>query len=300
METIDEIKTHYRWRLAEDENLKTLAAFGEKYQEEFIEELYAFFANFKDTRKYLPDENVRSRHKAKLKKWFTELFAETHDAEYLRRLYRIGEVHVQIGLPPHYVSASISFVRQFIYGKLQLEFGRTEERDRYMKSVDKLLDVNLDVMTSSYREEELKFYLASGRLQKTLLEIVRKGAWFFDFFRIFAFSLAGAFLVLWVGYEILMIVEGKLDLEHGALSIMGSVLIMFAISELIAEEVRHLRGNPLGLRVYVAVALAALIRKILVVSLDPEKTDEMLVLAVLLISLGGTYWLIRHAESRAS
>lgn len=299
METIEEIKVHYQWRLVEDENLRKLAGFGEKYQEEFIDGLHSYLANFKDTSKYLPDENVRQRHKGKLKKWFVALFAGPHDIEYLRGLYRIGEVHVQIGLPPHYVSAAINFVRQFIHGKLALEYGRSEERDQLMQSVSKILDINLDVMTSSYREEELKLYLASGKLQKTLLEIVRKGSWFFDLFRIFAFSLAGLFLILWVGYEALMVARGEINLEHGALSIMGSVLILFAISELLNEEIKHLRGGALGLQVYMTVALAAIIRKVLVISLDPEKINELQILALMLISLGATYWMIRSADKKA-
>lgn len=298
MESIEELKVHYQWRMEEDQNLRRISWLGEKYQEEWIQGLYDYLANFKDTSTYLPDEQVRERHRAKLKKWFVALFSGPHDGDYLRRLYRIGEIHVQIGLPPHYVSASMNFVRQFILKKLSLEVGDPVERDRIMESVNKILDLNLDVMTSSYREEEMKLYLASGKMQKAVIESLRRGAWFVDLFVIAAFSLVGVFIMGWIGYEALLVVKGDLSLEHGAISIMGSVLILYAISELVGEEIKHIRGAPLGPEVFIAVALAAMIRKILVISLDPEKVNELLIFALLILSLAATYWLIRNVGTK--
>ncbi len=299
METIEELKIHYQWRPEEQELLNGLSWFGEKYQEEWIEGLYSYLANFKDTSKYLPDENVRERHKTKLKQWFVALFEGAYGVDYLRYLYHVGEVHVRIGLPPHYVSASMNYVRQFILKKLTFELGASAERDRLMESVHNILDLNLDIMTSSYREEELKLYLASGRVQRSLIENMRRLSWFFDFFIILAFSLAGLFLIGWISREVLMVLTAQADIQHGALNIMGSVLILYAISELLAEEIKHLRGGALGIDVFVAVALAAVIRKILVISLETGRAQDLLVLALLILTLGATYWLIGKVETRA-
>lgn len=298
METIEQLKTHYRWNAEVDEHLKKLEAFGEKYKVEFIEGLYDYLATFEDTRTYLPDEQVMGRHKDKLMKWFGALFSGRHDAQYMRNLYRIGEVHVKLGLPPHYVNASMGFVRRFIGEKLTLELGRSEERDAVAESVDKVLDVNLDVMTSSYREEELKLYLASGKYQKILIENVRRASWFFDMFIVVAFSVVGLFLITRIGQEMFAVVAGDVALEKGAISVMGSMLILYAISELLGEGIKHIRGGALGLKVFVTVALAAIIRKILIVSLSSEQSQELFVLALLLFSLGVTYWLIRRAEEK--
>ena len=300
METIEQLKVHYQWRLEEEENLRKLSEFGAKYQQEWIGRLYSYLANFPDTSKYLPNEQVRERHNDKLKKWFVALFAAAHDAEYLRRLYRIGEVHVQIGLPPHYVSASMNFTRQFIYDKLAHEPNLPIALDQAVASVNKILDLNLDVMTGSFREEELKFYLASGRIQRLMIETMRRGLWLVDLFIIAAFAVAGLFLMLWIGYEMVLVATGKTTLEHGAIMIMGSVLILYAISELLNEEIRHLRGAALGLKVFIAVALAAVIRKILILSLEPGRTTELIVLAGLTISLAATHWLIIHAENKTA
>lgn len=298
METIEQLKTHHRWNAEVDEHLKKLEAFGEKYKVEFIEGLYDYLATFEDTRTYLPDEQVMGRHKDKLMKWFVALFSGRHDAQYMRNLYRIGEVHVKLGLPPHYVNASMGFVRRFIGEKLTREFGRSEERDAVAESVDKILDINLDVMTSSYREEELKLYLASGKYQKMVIESVRRASWFFDVFIVVAFSVVGLFLIAHISHEVFSVLKGDALFERGAISIMGAVLILYALSELLGEAVKHIRGGALGLKAFVTVALAAIIRKILIVSLSSEQSQELFVLALLLFSLGVTYWLIRKAEEK--
>ena len=298
METIQQLKAHYQWTVQVDEDLKRLQGFGEEYKERFIEGLYAYLANFEDTRHYLPDENVVGRHREKLKNWFVRLFSGKYDTGYMRHLYRIGEVHVKLGLPPHYVTASMNFVRLFLFERLTNAFGCTRERDVLVESVNKILDLNLDIMTSSYREEELKRYLATGRFQKILIENVRRASWFFDFFIVLAFSLVGLFLIARIGLEILSVLRGEMALDIGAIHIMGSMLILYAVSELLAEGIKHIRGGALGLKVFVTVALAAIIRKILILSLAQEQIQELLTLAVLLLTLGITYWLIGRTEAR--
>jgi uncharacterized membrane protein (DUF373 family) len=299
METIEQLKTHYQWNDQVEAHLMKLERFGDKYKAEFIERLYDYLATFEDTRTYLPDDQVMGRHKGKLMQWFAALFARRHDAQYMRNLYRIGEVHVKLGLPPHYVNASMDFVRRFVMEKLTIEFGRTEERDVVAESVNKLLDINLDVMTSSYREEELKLYLASGKYQKMVIENVRRASWFFDVFIVVALAVSGLFLITRISAEVWSVLMGDVSLEGGAVSIMGSMLILYAISELLAEGIRHIRGGALGLKVFVTVALAAIIRKILIVSLAPEQIQELFALTALVLSLGVTYWLIRRAEEKA-
>jgi uncharacterized membrane protein (DUF373 family) len=299
METIDQLKVHYQWNLEVEDHLKRLQEFGKKYQEAFIEELYAYLSNFEDTNMYLPNEQVMGRHKEKLKDWFVSLFSGKYDTVYLRRLYRISEVHVKLGLPPHNVIASMNFVRQFIERKLDVELLGSREKGSLMQAVNKILDINLDILTSSYREEELKLYLASGKYQKILIENVRKTSWFFDVFIIVALALVGLFLIVGIGENILHAVRGDLPLDRGAIHVMGSLVILYAVSELLNEGIRHVRGASLGLRVFIMVGLAAVIRKVLIVSLSPpEQTQELLILALLLLSLGLTYWLIRRADDK--
>ncbi len=298
METIVELKYQYNFNYEDEKNLKELKNFGEKYREEFVEKLHTYIHNFKDVDKYFPREEIKKRHKEKLMKWFTLLFSGSYGSQYLKNIYRTGEVHLKIGLPPHYLHATMNFVREFIHSKLTSEFGCTKDRDRYFQSIQKLLDLNLDVMSGSYREEELKLYLASGKLHRIAIEAIRRIIYGFDFFIVIALLTAGLFLIYFILEEGLMVVRGILPLEKGALGIMGSSLILYAISELLSGEITKLRGGTMSLKIFVSVALAAIIRKVLITSLSPEKTNELLVLSVLLISLGIVYWIIRKVEGK--
>ncbi len=138
--------------------------------------------------------------------------------------------------------------------------------------------------------EELKKH------QSILISSIRRIAWVFDAFIILTLSVVGLFLIVWILYEFYMVLVGQLPLEMGGLSILGSVLILYAISELLAEEIKHIKGGAVSIKAFVGVALAAVIRKVLIVSLSPEKVQELIALALVLIALGVVFWLIHKVE----
>ncbi len=135
------------------------------------------------------------------------------------------------------------------------------------------------------------------RHQNILIGTIRRIAWVFDAFIIFTLSVVGLFLIVWIVYEFYMVLAGQLPLERGGLSILGSVLILYAISELLSEEIKHIRGGAVSIKAFVGVALAAVIRKVLIVSLSPEKVQELITLALVLVALGIVFWLIHKVES---
>jgi uncharacterized membrane protein (DUF373 family) len=210
----------------------------------------------------------------------------------------VGEVHLKIGLPPHYVQASVNFVRGYLVNIINREMGTSAETSRILLSINKALDINLDVMINSFREEELRLYLATGKYQKILIENIRRISWFFDFFIVLTLAVVGLFLILWIIYEIWFILTGVLPLERGGLSVLGSILILYAISELLSEEIKHIKGSALSLKIFVGVALAAVIRKVLIISLSPKKFQELITLSLVILALGVVFWLIYRVESR--
>jgi uncharacterized membrane protein (DUF373 family) len=59
----------------------------------------------------------------------------------------------------------------------------------------------------------------------------------------------------------------------------------------------HLRGGTFALEGFLTLAIAALIRKILIFSLSPAKTTDVVMYGVLVLCLGVSYWLITHQSN---
>lgn len=295
METIEDLKIRYNWTREDEENLAKVFWIAQRYKEEFIEEFYRYLENFSDTSKYLSDEETKSKHKENIKNWFVSLFTSKYDDEYLKSLLRVKEAYEKIGLPPHSVQASMSFVRSYITDKVIKEMGCSPQTGKILSTINKVLDINLSAMINSFGKEEVGLY---SNYQHLLIQNIRRVSWFFDTFIIFTLAVVGVFLIFWIVYEIWLVSVGSLPLEKGGLSILGSVLVLYAISELLTEEVKHIRGSGLSIKVFVGVALAAVIRKVLIISLSPEKVQELITLSLVTLALGVVFWLIYKVESK--
>lgn len=296
METIEDIKKAYLFTDQDVENLVSIKNLMEKNREDFISKFYDYILRFKNVSHYLVDENVISKHKLKVKEWFIKLFTGDYTEEYLRSIYKIGEIHVKIGLPGHYVNSSISFVRRYCYKLLTDEFGCSRQRDMIVNSIDKILDMNLDIMTFSYREEELRSYILPRKLEYNVIEFARRFAFTLDLFLLVVLILTSVFVLGFVGYEIYSIAIGVISIETGILKILGTLLIIWAIGELLNAEIHHLKGGKFAVTAFLTLAIAAVIRKILIATLSTEKVADILTLGGIVLTLGIVYWLIGHSD----
>ncbi len=298
LRSIEELKRHYNWSGEDEKNLKDMKELAFKYKEEFVNRLYEYFDVFEDKDKYLRTDEIQRRHKAYLQAWFLELFEGRLDSLYLSKIQKIGSKHVKIGLPPHYLNSSMNFVREFIETIVIEKTQNPEEKIKILKSIDKILDINLDIITESYREEEFRLYLGTSKIQKIFIESIQGVSRFIDLFIVSVMSILAIAGGGWIIYELFGLIFGKLNPESTALEVLGSTLILYAISELLNEELKHLKGAPLSLKVFAGVALAAIIRKILVISLYPKDMSELLVLGVLMLFIGIVYFIINKVERK--
>ncbi len=286
-----QIKEDYEFTEKDVKNILKMREKLLKYEDEFLEEFYKFIFHLPDTKKYLNKERLK-KHKEKLRLWYRELFSGRYDKKYFERLYKIGERHVEIGLPTHYVNASFNFIRRFFIKKINQEYGLSEERNRLVESLGKLLDINLDVLTSAYREEELSRYKVISLVERKLIVLSQKFADVLDFTLVLALIVVSFFVIGLFVYDIYELVFQKVPLEHGIIKVLGSLLILWAVSELMTEEIKHLKGGGFALGAFIGLALAAMIRKILIASLSVSKIPELLSYSVIVLALGIVYWLI--------
>ena len=207
-------------------------------------------------------------------------------------LYKIGEVHVKIGLPTHYVNSAFTFVRTFIIRHIEKDFENKEQYNKEVIAIEKIIDMNLDVLTSSYREEEMSKFLSLSKFEKNILSGLKKFNSYINFFLAGALALVAFFAVGLFAYDIYLLFFSDIGIEKGILTVLGSLLVLWAAIELIHEEIHHLQGKGFAIGAFIMLAMAALIRKILIYSLSSEKADDLLIIGTVIVGLAIAYWLV--------
>ncbi len=115
---------------------------------------------------------------------------------------------------------------------------------------------------------------------------------YFNYLLMVALFIVATFSIGLFGYDVYLLFSPETPVEKGILATLGSLLILWAAIELIDEEIKHLRGGTSALAAFITLAIAALIRKILVLSLSPEKAKELVTYGILILLLSISYWLI--------
>jgi uncharacterized membrane protein (DUF373 family) len=207
-------------------------------------------------------------------------------------LYKIGEIHVKIGLPTHYVNAAFTYVRTFILTSIEENFKDKKHHVKEIRAVEKMIDMNLDVLTSSYREEELSKFLSLSKIEKNILTGLKKFNSYINYFLAAALALVAFFAIGLFCYDIYLLFFTDMKIEKGILTVLGSLLVLWASIELIHEEIHHLQGKGFAIGAFIMLAMAALIRKVLIYSLSAEKGEELLIIAVVIVGLAVSYWLV--------
>ena len=283
---------HYKFTDEEAQILKDLQPRMEKLSDEFIDGFYDYIWGFGTTAQFLKNKDIIAHHRKKIKEWFINLFCGNYDMSYFMYLYKIGEIHVKIGLPTHFVNSAFTFVRTFLLQNIEGNFHNKEQHVKEIQAVEKIIDMNLDVLTSSYREEELSKFLSLSKFEKTILQGLKKFNSYVNFFLAGALALVAFFAIGLFSYDIYMLFTSETDIEKGILTVLGSLLVLWAAIELIHEEINHLQGKGFAIGAFIMLALAALIRKVIIYSLSSEKSEELLIIGAVIVGLSVSYWLV--------
>jgi len=163
------LKTNYRFIKNDETLLLDMKLELESFADEFYEGFFEFIWSFGETAEFLKDEAVIARHRGKIREWYLNLFSGTYDISYFLKLCKIGEIHVKLGLPTHYVNAAFNYVRVVTLGRIHNKYSGSDDLTDRLKAVERIIDINLDVLTSSYREEEIGRFLSLSQIEKSLL-----------------------------------------------------------------------------------------------------------------------------------
>lgn len=88
-----------------------------------------------------------------LERWLQELFTGPWDQGYLQRRGRIGRVHVQIGLPQHFMVVGMNLVRLQLGQRLLEVVPDAQQAHPTRRAIDRILDLDLALMLHTYRED---------------------------------------------------------------------------------------------------------------------------------------------------
>lgn len=292
MQQYTTLKSDYNFTKEEALILQNLHPRMEKLADEFIDGFYDYIWGFGKTAKFLKNKEIIAHHREKIKEWYVNLFCGNYDMLYFTYLYNIGEIHVKIGLPTHYVNSAFTFVRMFILENIEGNFDNKEMHIKEIKAIEKIIDMNLDVLTSSYREEELSKFLSLSKAEKTILSGLKKFNSYVNFFLAGSLALVAFFAISLFIYDIYLLFFSDIGIEKGILTVLGSLLILWAAIELIQEEIHHLQGKGFAIGAFIMLAMAALIRKVLIYSLSSEKSEELLIIGAVIVGLAVAYWLV--------
>ncbi len=288
----ENLKEHYRFTKEEALILVAHQPRMKELADDFIDGFYDYIWGFGTTAKFLKNQEIIDYHRKKVKEWFINLFCGKYDLEYFTYLYKIGETHVSIGLPTHFVNSAFTFVRTFVLKSME---EGSEDKTQYIaqiSAIEKIIDMNLDVLTSSYREEELGNFLSLSKFEKTILLGLKKFNSYINFFLAGSLALVAFFAIGLFVYDIYLLFFSNIGIEKGILTVLGSLLVLWAAIELIHEEINHLQGRGFAIGAFIMLAMAALIRKVLIYSLSSEKGNDLLVIGTVIVGLAVAYWLV--------
>jgi uncharacterized membrane protein (DUF373 family) len=297
MRTFQEVKDNYRFTEPEMETLKGLLPIVEPHADRIVGDFYNHFLQLPDAAKFLKDVDQVARLHEIHREWLLSMFQGSYDERYFQRLQRIGHAHVRIGLSAHFVYVGMNLIRQHL---LRLVESEVEPRLQglTLTAVEKILDLNLDVIARTYRDEELRRVFLSQRLDSLLIRFSQRFTFGLNILLVLGLlglSLGAVALII---QDVGHIAGGRLD--QGLVGALGSVLVLWVVIELLDMEIDRLQGGAFKLNLFVGVALVAFIRKVLIASLGHQDLmTEGLYLAGILVC-GLIYWLVSRAEAGKS
>lgn len=298
MVTIDELKRHYLFTDEDAERLKSLKPLMEEHKKAITDALYDHLLGIPETAEFLMDDAVLQRLKLSQQAWLVDLFSGQYDNHYLRKLEKIGMAHVRIGLNAHFVNCAMNFIRQALVNLIRDTYADREMRRRLTDATEKILDANLDVMSASYLEEELKKEFVSHRLESKLIRATERFTYGLNLILVVALAGVSLLVVVQFFWELLHIFNG--EIEKGVLSALGTLLILWMMIELMGNEIRNLKGGRFNILLFVGVIMVALIREVLISTLRHDALETQIFLAGTLLILGIVYYLVSKSQRGGS
>lgn len=296
MRSLKEIKAHYDFREDDEKRLLSLRELMTERADSAMEALHSWILQTRDAARFFTEETIKTHVFEAQRTWFLDLFSGNYDSRYYERLISIGQKHVKASVDAHYMNRAVNIVRNFCVSVINEGIENTEERIKAIIAIEKILDINLDIITSSYIEEELRAYSPAYRVRNALISFSER------FSQTMNLVLVLALIGLTLGVVGLFISDVQklftADLESGIITALGSLLILWVVIELMDTEIAHLRGGKFQISVFIGVALVTTIRETMIATLKHERPETIYYLIAAVFVIGFVYWLVKRTEAK--
>jgi uncharacterized membrane protein (DUF373 family) len=291
-----EIKEGYNFTANDERRLAQLRPIMADKVEEVARALSSYIMSTKIGAQLLAEETRHVHLFESQKTWFLAMFDGKYDNTYYDGLIRIGIIHVKNGIDAHYLNRAVNIIRNLGVKILHEMNDDREETLANILAFERILDLNLDVMTSSYIEEEIRSYSSMYRIKSALIDFSEKFVQSANL--ILVLSLIGLTLGA-IGLflsDVQKLFAG--DLEKGIITSLGTLLIIWVMIELMNTEISHLKGGKFRISVFVSVALVAVIRETMITTLKHEQSEMLVYLIASILVIGLVYWLVTKGEEK--
>jgi signal transduction histidine kinase len=161
-----ELQEYVGWHADDARRVHAVALLLEPAMPSLIDDFYAEIERHPQARRVITGgaEQVE-RLKGTLRGWLGELLSGDYNAAYVARRWRVGWRHVEIGLDQVFTNVALSRLRTGLISELQQRWtGAVPELQATVRSLDKLLDLDLAIIEDAYQAEYLERQQRTERL----------------------------------------------------------------------------------------------------------------------------------------
>lgn len=150
-----ELQSYVGWSEADEQHVRSIKSLLEPFFPELIDDFYNEIEKHPNARKVITGGQAQiERLKGTLMQWIRELVAGCYDADYVSRRWRVGWRHVEIGLDQVFTNVALSRLRIGLIRATQEAWkGDIEEQRNIVRSLNKLMDLDLAIIEDAYQTE---------------------------------------------------------------------------------------------------------------------------------------------------
>lgn len=143
----------------------------EKHAQTLVDAFYNNLDQYEHLRNLLNAKEGRRTILAQhLRGWLLSLATGKYDDAYQEMRYKIGVRHVEVGLDPRWVIGAMSFCRGYVQPMVEAEYGGAADKTDRILALDKVMDLDLNIMLQSYDDRRMDLFLETTGFSKALFE----------------------------------------------------------------------------------------------------------------------------------